>query len=528
MTELVNKTNDITAWLEIGELHQGADKMDEARDAYEKILTFAPQFAQALNNLAYLYSEHYGDLEKASDMASRAREVRPNDPYVADTLGWILYKQAQYPRALTLLQESLEKQPASGEVQMHVGMVYYMMEDEDLARLHLQQALTSHDDFPGKAEARLCLDLLAIDPTNATPAQRQMLDSRLQNNPHDPVLLSRLAAIDELHGDTDKAADAYQKLITQDPQNWNAMLKLANLYSGPLHDTRKALDLAKSAHQVAPSDPHAAATLGELVYTSGDYPWAVSLLEDAAPQLPNQADVHYYLGMAYYAVGRLADADTAMNDVANPGASQPFVDQAKQFQAFRAAIKDPSHSPISSAQVKTVLDKDPHYLPALMLSALLSEQQQDFKQAGQTYEQILTEYPKFTLRCANWPCSTPGIPAMKPAPTNLPTKPGPITPTIWNWPARSAFSLTAKPNIRAQPNCCPTAPSNMPKMASLCITSAWITTNSSASRTASKPCRRLLPSTSLRPWPTTQKSPCRIEVGECLLSVARPNTFSPG
>jgi tetratricopeptide (TPR) repeat protein len=294
------------------------------------------------------------------------------------------------------LQESLEKQPASGEVQMHVGMVYYMMEDEDLARLHLQQALSSHDDFPGKAEARLCLDLLAIDPANATPAQRQMLDSRLRNNPHDPVLLSRLAAIDELHGDTDKAADAYQKLIAQDPQNWNAMLKLANLYSGPLHDTRKALDLAKSAHQVAPSDPHASATLGELVYTSGDYPWAVSLLEDAAPQLPNQADVHYYLAMAYYAVGRSADADTAMNDVANSGASQPLVDQAKQFQAYRAAAKDPSHSPISSAQVKTVLDKDPHYLPALMLSGLLSEQQQDFKQAGQTYEQILTEYPKFT------------------------------------------------------------------------------------------------------------------------------------
>jgi len=112
---------------------------------------------------------------------------------------------------LSLLQESLEKQPASAEVQMHLGMVYYMMEDEDLARLHLQLALSSHEDYPGKAEARLCLDLLGIDPATATPAQRQMLDSRLQNNPHDPVLLTRLAAIDELHGDSAKAADGLPK-----------------------------------------------------------------------------------------------------------------------------------------------------------------------------------------------------------------------------------------------------------------------------------------------------------------------------
>jgi len=97
LTELVNKTNDITAWLEIGELHQEANQMDAARDAYEKILTFQPKFSAALNNLAYLYSEHYGNLDKAADMASRAREVRPGDPYVADTLGWILYKEGQYP-----------------------------------------------------------------------------------------------------------------------------------------------------------------------------------------------------------------------------------------------------------------------------------------------------------------------------------------------------------------------------------------------------------------------------------------------
>jgi tetratricopeptide (TPR) repeat protein len=396
LTALVGKTNDVAAMLEIGELHQQAEQWDEARDAYQKLLDFQPKFIPALNNLAYIYSEHYGDLQKAVEMATRAHDALPDDPFVGDTLGWILYKQGQYARALNLLQESLEKQPGSPEVQMHLGMVYYMLGDEDLARLHLQQAVSSRADFPGKAETRQCLDLLAIDPATATPAQIQMLQTRLQHNPHDPVPLSRLAAIDERHGDTDKAADAYQKLIVEDPQNAKAMIKLAALYSGPLHDTRKALDLAKSAHQISPSDPRASAVLGELVYTTGDYPWAVSLLEDAAPQLPNQTDVHYYLGLAYYAVGRLSDADATMNDVVNAAPSSSDAYQAKQFLAFRSAASNPAHSTISDAQIRAALDKDPHYLPALMLSGLLSEQKSDYKQAGKTYEQILSEYPKFT------------------------------------------------------------------------------------------------------------------------------------
>lgn len=395
LNALVSKTNDTTAMLEIGEIHQQAQQLDEARDAYEKLIAFQPDSAPALNNLAYLYSEHYGNLEKGAQMAERARKSRPDDPYVADTLGWILYKQGQYPRALGLIQESLEKEPNNLEVQMHLGMTYYMMEEEDLARVHLQQALSTDADFAGRDEARQCLALLAIDPATATPATIEVLEKRLHDNPGDPVPLNRLAAIDELHGEVDKAADAYQKLIAQNPQDWKAMIKLGRLYSGSLHQTRKALDLAKAAHEIAPNDPRAAEMLGQLVYASGDYPWALSLLQDSAPKLPNQPSAQYDLALAYYAVGRLTEADAAMEDAVSAGASLPNLDQATQFLAFRAAATNTAGTAISSAQVQAVLDKDPHYLPALALSGLLSERQGDYPQATKTYEQILADYPQF-------------------------------------------------------------------------------------------------------------------------------------
>ncbi len=396
LNDFVSKTNNVTAMLEIGEIQQQAQRFDEARDAFEKLIAFQPDFAPALNNLAYLYSEHYGNLEKAAQMAERARKGRPDDPYVADTLGWILFKQGQYPRALGLIQEALEKEPNNAEVQMHLGMAYYMMEEEDLAHVHLQQALSSDADFPGKNEARQCLDLLAIDPATATPAAVEVLQKRMQDNPRDPVPLNRLAAIDEMHGEADKAAEAYQKLIAQNSHDWKAMIKLGRLYSGPLHQIRKALDLAKAAHELAPNDPRATAMLGQLVYESGDYPWALSLLEESVPQLSNQPAVRCDLALAYYAVGRVPEADAAMKEAAQAGDSLPNPDPAKQFLAFRAALNDPAGAALSSAQIQAVLDKDPHYLPALALSGLLSERQGDYAQAAKTYEQILAAYPQFT------------------------------------------------------------------------------------------------------------------------------------
>ena len=134
-----------------------------ARDAYEKLLTVAPNFPLALNNLAVLYSEHLGQFDKAYDLAKKAREAAPNEPHIADTLGWILFKKGDYGNALRLLQESAGKLPDQPEIQFHVGMAHYMLGEEGPARVALQKAADASADFPGKDEARQRLALLAID-----------------------------------------------------------------------------------------------------------------------------------------------------------------------------------------------------------------------------------------------------------------------------------------------------------------------------------------------------------------------------
>src|SRR5207244_13002782 len=151
---------DLAALMLSAILYERRSEIRKAQEAYEKILAQEPRFAPAANNLAYLYSEHGGDQEKALQLAQTAKEAAPEDPHVSDTLGWILYKRGVYQRALSLLQQSATKLPDSRETQYHLGMVADKVGDTDLARKALTQAATSPAMFGGKEEARKVLGTL--------------------------------------------------------------------------------------------------------------------------------------------------------------------------------------------------------------------------------------------------------------------------------------------------------------------------------------------------------------------------------
>ena len=135
--------------MQLAMLQQQTKNFTAARDAYEKLLTIAPNLPLALNNLAVLYSEHLGQLDKAYDLAKKANEAVPNEPTIADTLGWILFQKGDYGNALRLLQESAGKLPDLPEIQFHAGMAHYMMGEEGPARLALQKAVDATCRFSG-------------------------------------------------------------------------------------------------------------------------------------------------------------------------------------------------------------------------------------------------------------------------------------------------------------------------------------------------------------------------------------------
>ena len=137
--------------------YEAKGDLSNAQAAYEKVLADAPRFALAANNLAYLYSEHGGDQEKALQLAQTAKEVAPDDPRISDTLGWILYKRGVYRQALGQLQESASKLADNPAVQYHLGLTYYKLGNTEGAKRALGKALTLDPRFQGSEEARRVL-----------------------------------------------------------------------------------------------------------------------------------------------------------------------------------------------------------------------------------------------------------------------------------------------------------------------------------------------------------------------------------
>jgi tetratricopeptide (TPR) repeat protein len=405
---LLAKTNDVMVLMQVGILHESLKDYAAAKQTYEKILATNPNFSAALNNLAYIYAERdpFKDLDKAYQTADRARQLLPNDPAAADTLGWILYKRGEYSRALGLLQESASKLPNEAEIQFHLGMTHYMLGHDGAARLALQQAVQSPKDFSEKSQAGLYLAILNIEPKTADSAAVAALQKQLTQVPEDPIALDRLGSIQERDGAFDKAAETYQTALKHNAQDSGLTLKLAELYAGRLNAPDKALALAKSAHELAPDDARISSLLGRLVLQNGDSKpadakWAVSLLEDSARKLPNDPQVTYDLAWADYTVGRVADAQSLMQNVANLGTSFAKAEDAKRFLEAVAASLNPAEAAKFSGEAQKILGSDPNYLPALMVSAISQEGQGNYKAAGDFYNKILARYSLFVPAVRN-------------------------------------------------------------------------------------------------------------------------------
>jgi tetratricopeptide (TPR) repeat protein len=154
---LTKDPQTIQAHMMLGIIHEQKKEYEKAKARYEKILGLNSKFAPAANNLAWLLIEQGGNLDVALNYAQTAREQQPNDPSIADTLGWLYYKKNAYLLAIGLLKESVEKLPTNPFVQFHLGMAQYKNGDKENAKKALQTALKLDQNFPGADEARKAL-----------------------------------------------------------------------------------------------------------------------------------------------------------------------------------------------------------------------------------------------------------------------------------------------------------------------------------------------------------------------------------
>jgi tetratricopeptide (TPR) repeat protein len=182
LNAFVEQRKDVPALAQLAAIQKQLKNYPAARAAYEQLLEVSPNSVAALNDLAVLYSEQFGDPGKALDFAKKARDLAPNMPQVADTLGWVLFRKGDYGSALPLLLEAAGKPPTPPEVEFHLGMTRYMLGQEEPARAALQNAVDAAVDFPGQEEARARLALLAVKPGTAGAGTRADIENYLRGS----------------------------------------------------------------------------------------------------------------------------------------------------------------------------------------------------------------------------------------------------------------------------------------------------------------------------------------------------------
>jgi tetratricopeptide (TPR) repeat protein len=101
-----------------------------AISAYEEALKKGDNTGVAANNLAWIYAEAGTNLDRALELAQRARDANPISPAVTDTLGYVLLKRRQYSMAVAELKraDELMKVQKSGDAELAAAIRQHLAE----------------------------------------------------------------------------------------------------------------------------------------------------------------------------------------------------------------------------------------------------------------------------------------------------------------------------------------------------------------------------------------------------------------
>jgi tetratricopeptide (TPR) repeat protein len=110
-----------------------------------KLIKIKPQFAQAYNTLGYSFADRDTKLDEANKLISKALALSPNDHYIMDSMGWVLYRQGKFDQAYEYLKAAYAVQ-ADAEIAAHLGEVLWKLNRQDEANQIWEEALKNNPD----------------------------------------------------------------------------------------------------------------------------------------------------------------------------------------------------------------------------------------------------------------------------------------------------------------------------------------------------------------------------------------------
>ena len=119
------------------------DRIDVLESNLRKVIQLKPEYAHAYNALGYTLADRNTRLNEAYSLVEQALKLAPEDPFIMDSMGWVLYRMSQNDAAITFLRRAFELR-SDAEIAAHLGEVLWAAGQHDEARKVWNRALADH------------------------------------------------------------------------------------------------------------------------------------------------------------------------------------------------------------------------------------------------------------------------------------------------------------------------------------------------------------------------------------------------
>ena len=121
------------------------NRMDLLEKNLRELIQIKPDHAHAYNALGYSLADRNERLPEARKLIEKALELAPEDYYIMDSLGWVLYRMGDLKGAAQQLRRAWKGRP-DGEIGAHLGEVLWVLGEQAEAEGIWREALEASPD----------------------------------------------------------------------------------------------------------------------------------------------------------------------------------------------------------------------------------------------------------------------------------------------------------------------------------------------------------------------------------------------
>jgi Flp pilus assembly protein TadD len=122
--------------------YERAGAWPEAEADFREALVLQPGEPSVQNYLGYSLVEQGRNLDEALALIEQAVAGQPDDGYITDSLGWVLYRLGRYEEALPHMLRAVELEPVDPVINDHLGDVLWKVGRKREAEFQWRRALS--------------------------------------------------------------------------------------------------------------------------------------------------------------------------------------------------------------------------------------------------------------------------------------------------------------------------------------------------------------------------------------------------